>query len=236
MAGGGRSPWERILGLDLVLPHATAPSPKSAVSGLPARTASCKTRGPGVGAARRLQLTGRPPPPTTLGRPTSAGSLGADRPYRVGPAVSDAPAVSLDRNGLEILTRKECLELLATREVGRVGLVANALPAILAVNYRMLGEDIVFATGTGSKSLSASHNSVIAFEVDYVRESDRSGWSVLAVGEAVEITERDADWSDAQLLDLHPWASRYADQLIRVPTKRLSGRRLTGPVGRRARD
>jgi hypothetical protein len=60
------------------------------------------------------------------------------------------PPSVLDRNGLEILPRAECLRLLATRPVGRVGVSRHALPAILPVTYRMLGEDIVFATGTGS--------------------------------------------------------------------------------------
>lgn len=59
--------------------------------------------------------------------------------------------VSLDRNGLEILDRQECLALLQRRDLGRVGLVAQGLPAILPVNYRVLDDDVVFATGTGSK-------------------------------------------------------------------------------------
>ncbi len=134
--------------------------------------------------------------------------------------------MALDRHGLEILTRQECLALLSSRPVGRVGLSAYALPAILPVTYRMLDEHVVFATATGSKSLAVAHENVIAFEVDDVDPATRSGWSVLAVGVAREVTERDPDWLAARRLDLHPWAGRHAVHLIRLPTDRLSGRRL----------
>lgn len=143
--------------------------------------------------------------------------------------------VSLDRNGMEILDRQECLALLRSREVGRVGLVAHGLPSILPVNYRVLGEDIVFATGTGSKSLSVTHEEVIAFQIDDAVPETRSGWSVLTVGRATELAERDPDWEAAQSLDLHPWVGHFADQLIRVPTERITGRRLVGPPARRDR-
>lgn len=142
-----------------------------------------------------------------------------------------AVMVSLDRNGLEILDRRECLALLRNRELGRVGLVAQGLPAILPVNYRVLGEDVVFATGTGSKSLAVAHEQVIAFQIDDAVPETRYGWSVLVVGKATELTERDRGWDAAQRLNLHPWVGHFADHLIRVPTKRITGRRLVGPVG-----
>lgn len=137
--------------------------------------------------------------------------------------------MSLDRNGLEILSRGECLTLLAARPVGRVAISADALPLILPVSYRLLGEDVLFATGTGSKSLA--HGNVIAFEVDDVDPATRCGWSVLAVGVARHVDERHPDWAAARRLDLHPWVGRNAVQLVRLATDRLSGRRLSTAVG-----
>lgn len=145
----------------------------------------------------------------------------------------DPTTVGLDRNGLEILDRDQCLALLRSREFGRVGFVSYGLPAILPVSYRILGGNIVFATGTGSKSLSVARGQVIAFEVDDTAAGTRSGWSVVAVGKATELTERDADWESARHLELHPWVGHFADQLIRVPTGRLTGRRLRGPAAPR---
>jgi len=140
----------------------------------------------------------------------------------------DGPAV--DRNGLEILTRDECLELLGSAQLGRVAITRYALPAILPVNYAMLGDDIVFATGTGSKSLAINHETVIAFEVDAIDPTARTGWSVLAVGKARPFDERDADLAAAKQLDLDPWVGRHAVGLIRMPTDLLSGRRITVPT------
>jgi hypothetical protein len=141
---------------------------------------------------------------------------------------ADDTGAAIDRNGLEILPRSACLELLGSAHVGRVAVSRYALPVILPVNYAMLGDDIVFATGTGSKSLAIADETVIAFEVDKIDPADRSGWSVLAVGKALPFDERDADIVAARRLDLHPWVGHHAVGLIRMPTRRLSGRRLLG--------
>jgi hypothetical protein len=132
----------------------------------------------------------------------------------------------LDRNGLEILPRSECLRLLGLRPVGRVALSRYALPAILPVNFCMLDDQVVFASGTGSKSLAVVSRNVIAFEADEFQPGDRSGWSVLVVGIAVELDHLDPLWDEARHLDLHPWIGRRAGYLFRLPTDRISGRRL----------
>jgi nitroimidazol reductase NimA-like FMN-containing flavoprotein (pyridoxamine 5'-phosphate oxidase superfamily) len=147
-------------------------------------------------------------------------------PIQVRPDVPRPHQDALDRNGLAILSRSECLILLASRPVGRVGVSRHALPAILPVTYRLLGEDVIFATGTGSKSLAVADENVIAFEVDDVDPITHSGWSILVVGKARPVDERDPDWDAAHSLDLHPWVGHHAVQLIRLPTDRLTGRRL----------
>ncbi|MHB8295784.1 MAG: pyridoxamine 5'-phosphate oxidase family protein [Acidimicrobiales bacterium] len=131
---------------------------------------------------------------------------------------------------MEILSRPDCLMLLATRPVGRVSVIRYGTPVILPVTYCLLGEDVVFATGTGSKSLAVTHGDAIAFEVDDIDSVTRSGWSVLAVGTACRLVESDRDWDAARALDLYPWVGRHAVRLIRMPTDRLSGRRLLGDL------
>jgi len=138
-----------------------------------------------------------------------------------------------DRNGMEILSRSECLFLLATRSVGRVAVSRHALPTILPVNYAMLGEEIVFATGTGSISLAGAEEVVLAFEVDEADPVTRSGWSVVVVGKARRIDERNSDWEAARCLNLEPWVGRHAVELVRLKSHRLTGRRICpadGPV------
>ena len=127
---------------------------------------------------------------------------------------------------MEILSRHDCLSLLASRPVGRVGVSRHALPVIFPVTYCLLGEDVLFATGTGSKSLAVAHENVIAFEIDEIDPASRSGWSVVVVGVARRIDERDPDWQAATDLDVRPWVGRHAVNLIRLGTERLSGRRL----------
>jgi uncharacterized protein len=139
--------------------------------------------------------------------------------------------VVLDWNGLEILSRLECLSLLATRPVGRVAISRYALPVILPVAYRLLGEDVVFATGSGSQSLALAHENVIAFEVDEIDLATRSGWSVAVVGLARRVQEGDPDWQAATDLDLRPWVGHHPVHLLRLATDRLSGRRLTAVRG-----
>jgi nitroimidazol reductase NimA-like FMN-containing flavoprotein (pyridoxamine 5'-phosphate oxidase superfamily) len=134
--------------------------------------------------------------------------------------------MNVDRNGLEVLTRAECLSLLAGRPVGRVAFVRDGRPAILPVTYRLLGEDIVFATGTGSKSVVIGHQSEVAFEVDDIDAGRRSGWSVLAVGTARQLDQHEVGRHAVTAQDLKPWVGPHAVHLMCVPTDQLSGRRL----------
>ena len=116
------------------------------------------------------------------------------------------------------------MRLLASGTVGRLGVTVGAIPAILPVNYAMLGDSVVFRTGPGTKLRAALDNTVVAFEVDEVDEATQSGWSVLMVGIAHELTgeERDA----AAALPLDPWAPSGLEHFVAVTRDLVSGRRL----------
>ena len=132
--------------------------------------------------------------------------------------------MELDRHGLETLDREQCLELLATRSVGRVAITINALPAIFPVNFALLDGDIVFRSSPGSKLTAAAQRAVVAFEVDDVDNPQRSAWSVLVVGPASEITD-EAEIARARSLPLPPWAPGAQCHYIRVRSELVSGRR-----------
>ena len=51
-----------------------------------------------------------------------------------------------DHAGLEILPFDECLRLLASVPVGRVGFVADGEVVILPVNHVVDGQDVIFRT------------------------------------------------------------------------------------------
>src|SRR5690348_15001388 len=95
----------------------------------------------------------------------------------------------LDRNGLEVLDRDECLRLLTTATLGRIGISSGALPVILPVNFRLVGDAIVFRTAPGTKLDAATRGAVVAFEVDDMDPIEHTGWSVMVTGVARPVTE-----------------------------------------------
>jgi nitroimidazol reductase NimA-like FMN-containing flavoprotein (pyridoxamine 5'-phosphate oxidase superfamily) len=129
-----------------------------------------------------------------------------------------------DRNGLMILSRPECVELLRSVPVGRIALSVGALPVVLPVNFAMLDDDVVIRTVAGSKLEAAAINAVVAFEADRVDPAARCGWSVLVQGVASEITDPD-ELDRARRMPLDPW-SGVDGHYLRIATRFVSGRRL----------
>lgn len=99
--------------------------------------------------------------------------------------------MALVHDGVEILSEDECRDLLASSVIRRVAITLGALPAVLPVNFAVVVGDIVFLTGEGSKLRAALEQAAVAFEVDDFDAARRTGWSVLAVGMATEITDDD---------------------------------------------
>ncbi|MFC5994360.1 pyridoxamine 5'-phosphate oxidase family protein [Pseudonocardia hispaniensis] len=130
-----------------------------------------------------------------------------------------APAVELVP-----LDRAECLSLLLKSGVGRVVFTDAAMPAAHPVNYVLDGEEILFRTAEG-RTLTATNQAVVAFEIDQLDPVTRTGWSVLGVGQAYEVTDLDRL---AALDGRAPvaWAPARTPHLIAVPLQRLTGRRL----------
>ena len=126
-----------------------------------------------------------------------------------------------------MLNREQCLELLGTVAVGRVGVSIRALPAILPVNFVLAGGQILFRTIPGTKLDAAAAGAVVAFEADGFDPGGGSGWSVLVQGICSEVTDPD-DLARLAHLPLEPWAfgPGVADRLVRVETSFVSGRRF----------
>ena len=95
--------------------------------------------------------------------------------------------MQLDRNGLEILDREECLRLLALTSLGRVGFTSGALPSVLPVTYHLDQDRILVHTTRGSRLDAALKDAVVAFEADELDPSEHSGWSVAVTGVATEL-------------------------------------------------
>jgi nitroimidazol reductase NimA-like FMN-containing flavoprotein (pyridoxamine 5'-phosphate oxidase superfamily) len=132
-----------------------------------------------------------------------------------------------DRVRLETLDRGECLRLMATVPVGRIGVSIGALPAILPVNFALIGTSIVIRTVPGTKLDAATRRAVVAFEVDSYAPDGLSGWSVLVRGVCSEIT----DPGEREVVGRSPlraWAfdEGIAERLVRIEASFVSGRRF----------
>lgn len=131
------------------------------------------------------------------------------------------------RTGVEVIDRKECLELLADHVVGRIAIVEGTGPLILPLNYGLHGEHVVFRTGPGSK-LTSSRGRQVCFEVDGFDRDTRSGWSVIVRGRLEEVTELDRAFADLEHL-ADPWLGTARPNTIRLVPTIISGRRV-GPA------
>jgi len=148
-------------------------------------------------------------------------------PVQPGPDPADPFAATASAECLEVLSREHCLSLLATVSVGRLGVTIRALPAVLPVNFALLGEEIVIRTVPGTKLDAAAAAVVVAFEADSYDPLGTWGWSVLAQGAAHEITDPTA-LAEAAALPLRAWAfpGATASRFLRIETALLTGRRF----------
>jgi hypothetical protein len=132
--------------------------------------------------------------------------------------------VEIDANGLEVLSRAECTDLLRTRDLGRIAITTGALPAILPVNYVVVGDDIVLRTRKGTTLSAATRHAIVAFEVDLVDEATGAGWSVMVQGRAREMDDAPGE------IDLEGplarWRDHGEDRHVAVAIEFVSGRRI----------
>jgi nitroimidazol reductase NimA-like FMN-containing flavoprotein (pyridoxamine 5'-phosphate oxidase superfamily) len=135
-------------------------------------------------------------------------------------------AVSEQEMVMEVLSRAECLELLAGQHFGRIGVVADGRPIILPVNYVFEDGHVAVRTDPGTK-LTAAAQGHVAFEVDQIDESSRTGWSVLVTGVGYDVTDAlDATSVAAREFPVDTWVPGQRSHWIRIETEQVSGRRL----------
>jgi nitroimidazol reductase NimA-like FMN-containing flavoprotein (pyridoxamine 5'-phosphate oxidase superfamily) len=128
---------------------------------------------------------------------------------------------------MQALSTEECYRLLATQEIGRIGVNAEHYPVILPVNYGLDGSTLVIRTRPGTILQSAPHANV-TFEVDDIDRRTRSGWSVLVRGQAEEVgDEHRADLvARTHGTGVEPWAPGEHGSWLRLIAHDVSGRRI----------
>ena len=125
----------------------------------------------------------------------------------------------------ESLEPDECLRLLSSARVGRLGFTAPTGPQVLPVNYTLLDGAIVLRTDLYSTIADGTRGTVVAFEVDELDDRLQSGWSVLAVGEAHHVEDH-AEMADLFRRAGEPWAPGSRPLVARIVPSRVTGRRF----------
>lgn len=126
------------------------------------------------------------------------------------------------------LTYGECLDLLRSRQVGRVAFCTPIGPTIVPVNFVVVDDAIVVRTTPYSALGSHGRSSRLAFEVDAVDHAERAGWSVVATGHGEMVEDREQIEFLRTFHDPQPWASGARILYLRLVWADLSGRRIGG--------
>lgn len=124
---------------------------------------------------------------------------------------------------MDDLVEGVCWDLVAGGEFARIGFVIDAKPWILPVNYRLVGQSVVFRTTEGSMLDDLGNGAAVVVEVDHVDPAARTGWSVLVRGTARAITSDVLPVVDGSV---HPWAPGDKDRWLWVLAGAISGRAI----------
>jgi nitroimidazol reductase NimA-like FMN-containing flavoprotein (pyridoxamine 5'-phosphate oxidase superfamily) len=128
-------------------------------------------------------------------------------------------------DGVEPLSELECQSLLAGARVGRVSVSVRALPVIVPVSYRYLGDNVVLSMSDGPAYSAIASGNVIALGVDSANLAD-AFWSVLVVGRAAEVNEP-AEHAEFRTLGLGALTGMERSRYVRLLPEIVTGYRAS---------
>lgn len=135
----------------------------------------------------------------------------------------------MEIGNLARLSRDECLALLSSARLGRVGVSIDALPAVLPVVIGRIDDSLVFRTVPGTKLAFAAAGAIVAVEADDFDHDRGVGWSVLVRGRASEVTDPATIAHARELLDATWLDEHHAEHYVQVGLDLVTGRRLDRP-------
>jgi uncharacterized protein len=128
------------------------------------------------------------------------------------------------RTGLEELDQDECLRLVRGSTLGRLAIVIAEQPMVFPVNFTLDGRSAILRTDEGTKLHAARHGRV-AFECDGIDPMYHTGWSVVIMGHAEEVTQP-SDIARLRRLPLGPWCPGPKPVWLRIRPGTITGRRI----------
>jgi len=173
-------------------------------------------------------LEARPTHPTTDAVVRLAAALETTPDTLLGGDVDQRPAPARPATGpvFDALTRETAMELLATKQVGRLAFHSpDRGPVALPINYRLMDGDIVLRTASDSSLATAAGQDPVGFEVDSTDEATGQGWSVLVTGRVDQV---DDPAEQRRLLEhsATPWVGDDRNRVLRLLVGDVSGRRV----------
>lgn len=125
-----------------------------------------------------------------------------------------------------VLSERECVRLLKTKDIGRLAIVVDGRPEIFPINYAFDERAVVIRTSPGMK-LERGPYTAAAFEVDDVDRSTGVAWSVVVHGTAHEITTAGDLLSERlRRLVVKPAAPGTRMRWMAIYAERITGRRF----------
>ncbi len=126
---------------------------------------------------------------------------------------------------VEVLSREECLALLAQSGIARLAWVDGDRARIVPVAIAVADGAIVFWSGPGRKVDAALAGQLFTLEVERLEPALHLGWSIEVLGSA---SVDDAPETVEQVLrsELRPWIGMDEPRLICVAMEEITGRRL----------
>ena len=124
---------------------------------------------------------------------------------------------------LKELDKAECLELLASHQVGRVAYCDDLGPVVLPVNYVVDLDTVLLRVSPHSTLARNLRSAPASFEVDDFDDYNQSGWSVLVRGDAAYVDVAELPDEDNRPI---PWAEGERTFHIRITPHDITGRRL----------
>ncbi|MCU1688406.1 MAG: flavin-nucleotide-binding protein [Pseudonocardiales bacterium] len=127
---------------------------------------------------------------------------------------------------MDVLTNSQCLALLRTVPVGRIGIpVADGAPEIIPINFVVDRGTVVFRTGPGTKFAAALEHRPVTFEADGYTTADNEAWSVVIKGTSAPITGQE-QLLETYRLPLFPWQPSPKNNFVRIEPDEITGRRF----------
>ena len=93
------------------------------------------------------------------------------------------------------------------------------------LRLRRKTQSVVFRSAPGSKFYEGLGSGTAAFEIDGTDPVERTGWSVIIVGEAKEVTDP-AEIERLEGFEIEPWAPGLRTHWVRICATSVSGRRI----------